>query len=78
MRQAAMKAPIAIPGTNPAAKDLPLKSESTDPPSGLVRGELSPAAAVEVGPVEVCELVGLEDALEDDPELDAGTGADWA
>ena len=28
MIKAAMKAPIAMPGTNPAAKDLPLKSES--------------------------------------------------
>lgn len=77
MMRAAMKAPIAIPGTNPAANDLPLKSESVllgSPSPGCTLtppfDALDVEVAVPVAPIAVEVELG--------PDGDTGVGAVFA
>ena len=64
MMSAAMNAPMAMPGTNPAAKDLPLKSESVPLAFGSPNPGSTPAFVdVEGGfevPVPVAVDVGVD------------------
>ena len=75
MRQAAMNAPIASPGTNPAANDFPLKSESTPAPVGSPKPGLTPAVAELVVVVELLEPVEVEEEVDFGLDSDAGVGA---
>ena len=64
MMQAAINAPMAMPGTNPAVKDFPLKSESVLVALGSPNPGSTPAFVdVEVGlevPVPVAVDVGVD------------------
>lgn len=72
--RAAMKAPIAIPGTNPAANDLPLKSESVllgSPSPGCTLTPLLDALDVEVAVPVAPFAVDVEVELDDDTSIGA-------
>jgi hypothetical protein len=65
-----MKAPIAIPGRNPAAKDLPLKSDPSESDSvGLAPSSGALPADVGVASALVVLLFVVEAVVEDTSEL---------
>ena len=63
MIKAARNAPSARPGTNPAAKEAPLKLGPELAAFGLLGVVLSADAVVDVGLADVAVLLGAEDEV---------------
>ena len=75
MMQAAMNAPIARPGTNPAANDFPLKFESVPVPLGSPKPGCTLAAADLVAVLGVCEPGEVEEEVDFGLDSETGVGA---
>jgi hypothetical protein len=82
MIQAAINAPIAMPGTNPAAKDFPLKSESAPVAFGLPNPGSTPEfVAAEVGvevPEPVADVAAVDVGVDCDTVVGAVRAMHWA